>query len=311
MRILLITGGWSSEREVALRGAKAIERALTGRGHAVTVFDLDHDFSRLTAAAAEHDAAFLNLHGAPGEDGLVQALLDRLHCPYQGADPAGSFLALHKAAAKTLFRRAGLQTPDWRFLPLPVPKDWMPEFGLPAFVKSNTGGSSLHMYRVETAAQLAEALSALFAAGREAIVEPLIPGREVTCGVLGDAALPPVLIVPKNRFFDYHDKYASDGAQELCPAPLPQEVTDRVQATAVAAHRALGLRDYSRADFILRDDGELFLLEVNTLPGMTDASLVPKEAAALGLPFAELLEKLLYLALNRAKNAERNVGARA
>ena len=300
MRVLLITGGWSSEREIALRGAAVIAEALRGRDHDVTVFDLDHDLGRLAKAAAAHDVAFLNLHGAPGEDGLVQALLERIGCPYQGADPAGSFLALNKAAAKTLFRGAGLQTPDWRFLPCRPEPGWKPDFGLPVFVKSNTGGSSLQMYRVENADQLEEAFSALFGGGAEVLIEPLIPGREVTCGVLGDEALPPLLIVPKNRFFDYHDKYAPDGAQEICPAPLPPDVLEKVRAAALAAHRALGLRDYSRADFILRDDNELFLLEVNTLPGMTSASLVPKEAAAAGLSFPDLLEKLLSFSLIRA-----------
>ncbi len=301
MRILLITGGWSSERDVALRGAEVVKQALEERGHQVTPFDLDHDFSRLIEAAAGHDAAFLNLHGAPGEDGLVQALLDRTGCPYQGAGPVGSFLALHKAAAKTLCRAAGLTTPDWRFLPRPPQEGWEPEFGFPVFVKSNTGGSSLQLFRVENATQLGEALAALFAEGIEAIVEPLIVGREVTCGVLGDKALPPVLIVPKRSFFDHHDKYAADGAQEICPAPLSPETTARVQAAALAAHRALGLRDYSRTDFILREDGELFLLEVNTLPGMTQASLVPKEAAAAGISFGDLLERLLTFAVERAR----------
>ena len=139
------------------------------------------------------------------------------------------------------------------------------------------------------------------------LIEPLITGQELTCGVLGmpgeEKALPPVLIVPKREFFDFHDKYAADGAAEICPAPLPEEVTARVQAAAVAAHRCLGLAGYSRTDFRLREDGEIFALETNTLPGMTSASLIPKEAAAEGMSFIELLETLLDYAIRLHKKA--------
>ena len=300
MRVLLLAGGWSPERDVSLRGAKSIREALLQRGHQVTLADLSEVFASLPELAAKHDVAFVNLHGAPGEDGLVQALLDRLGLPYQGAGAAGSFLALHKCAAKILFRRAGLTTPEWRFLPEPPPRGWQTDLPFPLFAKSNTGGSSLHAYRVNNQADLEQALDALFAAGQEVLLEPLIPGREVTCGVLDNKALPPVLIVPKAVFFDYHEKYADDGAEEICPAPLPDAVLAATQDMALRAHQALGLTDYSRADFILTPKDELFLLEVNTLPGMTSASLVPKEAAAIGLSFGELLEGLLQRATARA-----------
>ena len=145
MRVLLIAGGWSSEREVSLSGAESIGAALRGRGHEVTWFDLRDGFDALLETAASHDFAFLNLHGAPGEDGLVQALLDRVGCPYQGSGPAGSFLALNKAASKQIFRRAGLRTPDWEFLPVPPAPEWRPRLPYPLFAKSNTGGSSLHL----------------------------------------------------------------------------------------------------------------------------------------------------------------------
>lgn len=301
-RVLLIAGGWSPEREISLRGALGIARALRDRAHQVTLYDLSDGFEPLLELAQSHDVAFLNLHGAPGEDGLVQALLDRVQCPYQGSGPAGSFLALHKAAAKSLFRNAGLLTADWVFLPQKPAPDWKPDLPYPLFVKSNTGGSSLHIYRANTLVELHAALDALFALGQEALVETLIAGREVTCGVLdsggtdGLEALPPVLIVPQGEFFDFHNKYADDGAHELCPAPLPQAILGKIQNMACAAHRCLGLTGYSRADFILTDADELYLLEVNTLPGMTTASLVPREAAAAGMEFGELLEKLLEFA---------------
>lgn len=301
MRILLVAGGWSTEREISLKGAASIAEALSARGHEVTLFDLSDGFEKLLELAATHDAAFLNLHGQPGEDGLVQALLERAGCPYQGSGPAGSFLALNKAAGKALFVRAGIRTPDYEFLPVRPAAGWKTSLPFPLFVKSNTGGSSIDLFRVNDEAELNRALDTLFAGHQEVLIETLIPGQEVTCGVVGrpgeEKALAPVLIVPKREFFDFHDKYAADGAAEICPAPLEPELTARVQEAAIAAHRCLGLSGYSRTDFRLTDEGELFALEVNTLPGMTSASLVPKEAAAAGIDFGELLETLLSYAV--------------
>jgi D-alanine-D-alanine ligase len=302
MRILLIAGGWSSEREVSLSGAAGIAKALAERGHSVIPFDPANEFDMLLEKAAECDAAFINLHGAPGEDGLIQGLLDRVGCPYQGAGPAASFLSLHKAAAKQLFRRAGLLTPDWEFLPLPPPADWQPALPYPIFAKANTGGSSLHLARAEDERSLRGALREIFAAGKEALLETAVSGQEVTCGVLGEEALPPILIQPlEGGYFDYHSKYRRGGARELCPAPLPDEINRRLMDLALTAHRLLGIEGYSRADFILPGDGNPYILEINTLPGMTATSLIPQEAAAVGLSFGELLERLLDLGILRKR----------
>lgn len=303
MRILLLAGGWSSEREVSLRGARQISQALVERGHEVTLFDPAERFDSLIDTAKQHDAAFINMHGAPGEDGLVQAMLDRAGCPYQGSGPAGSFLALHKAAAKQLFRAHGLNTANWVYLPVHPGPLWQAPFPYPLFVKSNNGGSSLHSYRVEHDDALHAALNALFGSGQEVLVEPCLHGIELTCGVLGEQALPAVLINPGSGFFDYNSKYAANGAEELCPAPIPQDIERIVRYMALEAHHCLGLRGYSRADFILTTDGALFLLEVNTIPGMTATSLVPKEAAAIGLDFGDLVERLLELALAAPEKA--------
>ena len=300
MKVLLLAGGWSPEREVSLKGGEQIAAALKERGHSVTLCDPAKDFERLMDMAREHDAAFINLHGAPGEDGLVQAILDRVNCPYQGAGPAGSFLALHKAAARQIFRDAGLNIPDGVFLPRHPGPNWKPDLQYPMFVKSNTGGSSLHLSRVTNEEELYTALNSLFSMGEEAIVETAVVGREVTCGVLGEEALAPILVVSKGNYFDYHNKYAPDGAQEICPAPIAPEETAKVQDAALRAHHALGLKGYSRADFILQDDGTLYILEVNTTPGMTSTSLVPREAAVKGMSFADLVERLLELALERS-----------
>lgn len=277
-----------------------MQAALEQRGHSVTFFDLLDQFDRLLECAQTHDFALINLHGAPGEDGLVQAMLERVHCPYQGSGPAGSFLALNKAAAKQIFRQAGLPTADWVLLTRRPDADWEPPFGWPVFAKSNTGGSSLHLGRAADREELAPILDEIFNAGECAIIEPQLTGREVTCGVLGEEALAPILIEPvAGEFFDFTSKYAKGGARELCPAPLPDEVTADVRRIALAAHKALGLAGYSRADFILGADNSLHLLEVNTLPGMTPTSLVPQEAAVAGLDFGQLLERLIELGLQR------------
>jgi D-alanine-D-alanine ligase len=296
MRILLIAGGWSNEREVSLSGAANIAKALVERGHSVIRCDPALEFDTLLEKAAGCDAAFINLHGAPGEDGLVQALLGQAGCPYQGAGPAASLLALHKAAAKQLFRRAGLLTPDWEFLPVPPPADWLPALPYPLFAKADTGGSSLGLARVENDHNLHDALRDIFATGKAVLLETAVNGLEVTCGVLGEEALPPILIQPlEGSYFDYNSKYRPGGARELCPAPLPDAITRRLMALALKAHNVLGIEGYSRADFIVPADGNPFLLEVNTLPGMTATSLIPQEAAAVGLSFGELIERLLEL----------------
>ncbi len=296
MNVLLIAGGWSPERQVSLNGAEVIAESLAKRGHNVTRFDLSEGFGKLLEVAVRHDFAFINLHGSPGEDGLVQAMLDTIKCPYQGSGPAGSFLALNKAAAKHIFRRIGLLTPNFIHLPQKTTENMKTGLAYPLFVKGNTGGSSLNLFRAENSAELNQALDAVFAAGDEALVEEMISGFEVTCGVLGEEALPPILIKPlAGVFFDYKSKYEKGAATEICPAPLPPELTARIQEMALAAHRVLGLSGYSRADFIVNEAGDAYILETNTLPGMTRTSLIPQEAAAIGLSFGELLEKLMEL----------------
>ncbi|WP_027190691.1 D-alanine--D-alanine ligase family protein [Fundidesulfovibrio putealis] len=299
MKILLIAGGWSSEREVSLSGARQIEAALLSLGHDVTRLDPLDQFDRITDTARVHDFAFLNLHGSPGEDGLIQALLHAAGCPYQGSQPEASFLALNKAASKQVFRAGGLVTADWELLVERPAPGWRPSFGLPAYFKPNNGGSSLGMSFVSTEAQLGPALDAAFAEGREVLAEPALSGLEVTCAVLGEEALPPILIKPKTgAFFDYQSKYVKDAAEEICPAPLPEPVLDAVRRSALAAHKLLGCSGYSRADFILTGETPV-LLEVNTLPGMTATSLLPRAAATAGLDFPALIARLIELGMSR------------
>ena len=311
MRILLIAGGWSSEREVSINGSRIVEQALLRLGHEVTFYDpaFPGEFSRnadtgslsgLMDLAAGHDFAFIGLHGSPGEDGLIQAMLETAGCPYQGSGPHPSFLALHKAASKLVFRRNGLLTPDWEYLTSHPGAAWRTRLNYPLFVKSNNGGSSLHLHRVDNPEKLASVLDELFAGGLEVVIEPLIEGKEVTCAVLGDEALPPILIEPVlGDFFDYESKYVKGGAREICPAPISAELTAKIQKDALAAHRALNLEGYSRADFILTSTGLNYLLEINTLPGMTATSLVPQAAAVAGYDADHLVRKLIELGLEK------------
>ncbi|MCA1945227.1 MAG: D-alanine--D-alanine ligase [Desulfovibrio sp.] len=306
MRVLLIAGGWSSEREVSLSGGRIIQAALERLGHEVRWYDPVHDLSGLVALAREADFAFLNLHGSPGEDGLVQAVLDRVGCPYQGSGPAGSFLALHKAAAKELLAVAGVPTPRWAFLPRDPGAAWNWPHAWPVFVKPNTGGSSLGMGRAADPVTLRTLLEGLWAAGAEALVEEACAGVELTCGVLGnigeEAPLPVILIKPnRGEFFDYASKYEQGGADELCPAPIPDSVRDLVQRLALTAHGVLGCEGYSRADFIWDGAEGVTLLEVNTLPGMTATSLVPRAARVAGLEFEALIARLMELGLARSR----------
>jgi D-alanine-D-alanine ligase len=299
MHVILIAGGWSDEREVSLSGARKIHSALEELGHEVSFFDPASDFKKLLNVARDADFAFINLHGTPGEDGLIQAVLDKAGCPYQGAGAAASYLALNKAASKEVFEDKGIATPEWQFVTHTQGPDTPLELELPVFVKPNKGGSSLGMSLVRTPEEFPAALAKVFSMCQSALVETFIPGVELTCGILGGRPLPLIMITPKQGapFFDYENKYAADGAEEICPAPVPDDITALIQAQMVTAHDALGLTGYSRGDFILTQDGTPYLLEVNTLPGMTPTSLLPRAAAQAGLSFAELIAELIRLGL--------------
>ncbi len=297
MKVLLVAGGWSSERDVSLSGADQIGQALAALGHEVVFCDLSRDFPGFAVTARTCDFAFLNLHGAPGEDGLPQALLDAAGVPYQGSGPAGSFLALNKAAAKQLFAQAGLATPRWAFVPDRGGRNLIPDFGPPWFVKPNLGGSSILMSMVRDPADLPAALDRIFDAGDAALIEEALTGPELTCAVLGGLPLPPILIRPKaGEFFDYVSKYEPGAADEICPAPIEPSLTEALGRITLAAHETLGLSGYSRADFIQTTDGPM-LLEVNTLPGMTPNSLLPRAAKAAGMEFPDLIARLMELGL--------------
>lgn len=309
MRILLITGGWSAERDVALSGAKVLEQAMRELGHSVELYDLEPTFSGFNGAVSRNEFAFINLHGAPGEDGLVQAILEQMNFPFQGSGAAASMLALDKAVAKSFFKKAGLRIANSVLLTAMPAPDWKNPLAFPVFIKDNRGGSTLNLEYVATEDTFFPTLEKLFRHGGQFLVEEAVLGDELTCGVYEDVVdgvtvvkpLPPILIEVQSGsgLFDYESKYSANGAKEICPAPISDALTRKLQDMAVAAHISLGLSGYSRADFIVPQDNEPVILEVNTLPGMTARSLIPQEFAAIGMSFNEMVTHIIDMGMAR------------
>jgi D-alanine-D-alanine ligase len=240
------------------------------------------------------------IHGTFGEDGQIQAILDRRGVAYTGEGESASRIAFDKLASKELFVRAGVPTPRSEVI-APGAK---PTLALPIVVKAPREGSSVGVHLVREAGQLEAALADCANLDREILIEELVEGRELTVGVVGDRAMAVVEIRPHEGFYDYAHKYTKGASEYFCPAPLDEATTRRVQETALAAHRALGLEVYSRVDILLRADGELFVLEANTIPGMTETSLLPKAAAAVGIDFLSLCEEIARLSLQHRKSSK-------
>lgn len=305
IRLALIAGGTSGEREVSLRGAAGVEQALNKDKYEVVRYDPATDLTRLAADAPRLDAAFILLHGIGGEDGTVQGMLELLGIPYQGSGVLGSALAMNKHLAKVMYRLHDLPVAAWEMAErahVADPAPLLTKLRLPLVVKPVRQGSSLGMSIVRKAEQLAAALAKAFERDSEVMVEEFIAGREITVGVLGNeelTALPLVEIIPDRRFdfFDYEAKYTPGATREVCPAEVSEEIRQKAQEYGLRAHKALQLRGCSRTDMIIREDGEIFLLETNTIPGMTPTSLLPQAAAQIGLDFPALLDRLIELAL--------------
>ncbi|WP_267929090.1 D-alanine--D-alanine ligase family protein [Desulfolithobacter dissulfuricans] len=306
LRLALLAGGTSGEREVSLKGAAEVEKALDPAKYKVVRYDPATDLARLAAEANELDVAFILLHGLHGEDGTIQGFLDLLGVPYQGAGVLGSALAMDKNLAKALYRLHGLPVAPWemaRPADITDPKRLLATLRLPLVVKPVRQGSSLGMSIVHQAGDLPPALELAFTHDTEVMVEEFVSGTEITVGVLGNdelEALPLVEIIPDSRFefFDYEAKYQPGATTEICPARVSDRVRDQAQKYSILAHRALKLRGYSRTDMIVAGE-EIFLLETNTIPGMTPTSLFPQAAAEYGLSFSALLDRLIELALER------------
>lgn len=298
-KIAVLMGGPGNERKVSLASGAGVANALRGLGADVTEVDV---------AGAEFDVptgteiAFNVIHGTFGEDGQVQRILEARGVRYTGEGVAGSEIAIDKIATKQRFLERGVPTAEFEIL-----RDGAaPTLSLPYVVKAPREGSSVGVYIVRDAGTVAETMREAWQFGRELLVEQFIRGRELTVGIIGDEALPVVEIRPKREgeFYDFANKYnflnpQAAGADHFCPAKLSPEVTRRVQEVALAAKRALDLEVYSRVDVLLTDDDSPFVLEINTIPGMTPVSLLPEAAAAAGISYAELCARVIELSIAR------------
>lgn len=332
MRIAVLMGGTSTEREVSLASGLGVIAALRERGHTVDTIDTargyvpeDQEASLLPEGVhrapptdlnaglspaeignipqiREAEVAFLALHGGIGEDGTLQALLDLLGIRYTGSGMLGSAIAMDKDVTKRLLRDAEIPTLPWRVARAPdfsYDPDAVDDFvTYPCIVKPSRQGSSVGLTVVEEPAALDAAIAEAGRYDTEVMVERYVRGRELTVGILGDQPLPPVEIRPKKGIYDYESKYTAGMTEYLCPAPIERELVAQIQAYALRAFRVLKLRGYARVDFILAKE-QLFCLEANTLPGMTATSLLPKGAAAAGIDFPELCERIVHAAAER------------
>lgn len=298
MEITVLYGGDSAEREVSLCSGAQVSAALKAAGHGVRLLDWRGEAlsAPLTDALRAADAVFLALHGGAGEDGTLQRMLEAAGVfHYTGSEPLGAALAMDKKRAKQRVAACGVPIPRGCVLP---PKKAEPPLPLPLVIKPRFGGSSVGLSFVHTPAQW-EAFHPLGEMATDALCEEYLTGREFTVGILEDRALPVVEIRPIGGPYDYAHKYTAGASEELCPAPLSPQRAAHLQSLALAAFRALGLRDYGRVDFRENGRGDPRFLEANTLPGMTPTSLFPLAAQAAGMTFSFLCEQMVAMAAKR------------
>lgn len=295
LKITVMLGGPSAEREVSLSSGVAVAAALRSRGH--EVFELDPRETGWTLPSGT-DVVFLALHGTYGEDGTVQAALDQLGALYTGCDAKASRIGFDKVLTKERCVAHGVPTARFAVVESET-TPWLRGWNPPVVLKPVCQGSSVGLQFVERVADWPGALEEALRHDARVLVEEKISGRECTVGILGEETLPIVEVRPKAGIYDYKTKYSAGTTDYLCPAPFDEATTQRVQAAALAAFRAIGGRDYSRVDVMVRANGDPVVLEVNTLPGMTETSLLPKAAAAAGINYAELCERMVRLALRR------------
>ena len=342
MKIAVVCGGLSNERDVSITSGSCVARALREKGHKVVLLDLyygysgeytdpaelfereqedlrysvsedtpdiekiiaDGDGSRIGKNVIEickaADISFLALHGEDGENGKVQATFDMFGIKYTGSGYLGSALAMSKELSKIMFRHNGIPTPAG--IVLEKGADSYEDVGFPCVVKPCSGGSSVGTSIVNSRDEYDAALEFAFKYEARVLVEKYVKGRELTVGVMDGRAMPVIEIIPKSGWYDYKNKYQAGLTEELCPAPLSEEDTDRVQHLAERVAAALMIDVYCRADFLLdENDGQLYCLEANTLPGMTPTSLVPQMGAAQGMDFGEVCEKIIAVSMEKYK----------
>jgi len=345
MRVAVLMGGTTSEREISLRTGRGMAQALRQLGHEVLAVDaangrllpagdeeraaapetaiVTSGVGALVSAAAVRDAevVLIALHGGAGENGTLQALLELAGKPYTGSGVMASALALNKAMSKRVFEQAGIPTPPWLLVEAEGPLGTallageippaVAALGLPVVVKPNEEGSTVGLTIVKEWAAVPAAFREAARYGHEILLEQFIEGRELTVAVMGDSALPIVEIRPKSGFYDYESKYTAGRSDYFCPADLPGALAERVRSLGVEASRALDCRGVTRTDFRLDSNDVPWCLEVNTIPGMTPTSLVPMAAKAVGMSYEQVVQRMLDLALDEARRRRMAVPTRA
>lgn len=287
--VAVLMGGPSSEREISLRSGAAVVAGLTAAGYAVTPLDIK---GRTLELPAGIEAVFIALHGEFGEDGQVQTLLETRRIPYTGSGPEASRVAVDKRLSKAVFVKAGIPTAAYEVLG----PQGRRTLALPVIIKPPCQGSTIGIHRVSTEAEWPAAFADALRYDGEVLVEAFIPGRELTCGVVGDEVLPVTEIIAPNDWYDFAAKYQPGQSRHLCPAPLDPATTRRCQQIALQVFKALGCRGLGRVDFRLTPEGELFVLELNNIPGFTNVSLLPEAAQVAGLTFPALCARIMEMA---------------
>jgi D-alanine-D-alanine ligase len=303
-KIAVLMGGPGSERDVSLATGRGVSKALRSLGAEVVEVDVrDEDF----ALPKDVDLAFITIHGTFGEDGQLQKILEERGVPYTGDGVEASLAAFDKILSKQKFREHNVVTPEWEVVEI----GQRPMISLPLVVKPARQGSTVGVVIVKTANELDSAMAQAGKYDRKLLIEKFVPGRELTIGVLGDQALPILEIIPKGGFYDFNNKYpflnpqAGGGAEHVCPAKIDPNKTKQIQELALRAFRALGLVVYARVDVLLSDSGDPFVLEANTIPGMTEASLLPEAAAAAGINYVDLCTRIIVLSRARTERSRR------
>lgn len=309
LTIALLAGGISSEREISLQSGDQVHEALDKKKFDVIRYDPKTDLNRLVAEAPNIDAALIILHGPYGEDGTVQGLLDLLDIPYQGSGVLGSAIAMNKLVSKHLYERFGLPVPPYIVIQhnnAIDPEEYLERLGMPLVVKPVKGGSSVGISIVKSKESLKNAVDEAFTHDDTVLIESYIDGIELTGGVIGNKnleALPIIEIIPdkEHEFFDYEAKYTAGITREICPARIDEDLTVKAQTYAKMAHSSLFCKGYSRTDMILKKR-EIYIIETNTIPGMTATSLLPLAARSAGIGFSQLLDRLIELSIEEHKS---------
>lgn len=300
-KVAVLAGGRSAERDISIKSGRAVYSALKLEGCDVEWLEIGAEDVVRRLKSVPFDVAFIALHGRFGEDGTIQRILERMSVPYTGSGVTASRLALDKIASHRIFKRCGIPVPEFKILERRCGRP-QERFSWPVVVKPQREGSSIGLSLAGDKREFNTACKKAFEYGDKILIEKFIKGREITVGILGERPLPVVEIIPKRTFYDFQAKYKDARTKYKVPASLPPHLYRKAQAWGIAAHKVLNCRDFSRVDMLLGDDDNIYVLEVNSIPGLTERSLLPKAAKAAGIDFGKLCVKLLEMAIrNRGK----------